>query len=209
MSLLNSEVSRIKTELGFNELSLSALPYAIDGITQLFTQVVQPYLNAGELNHSSTALAVQSTPTLVTLTLNGPVPTAMLVGDRIVVDQDSFQEFAHATAVTSNTVTLALQNAHNGTFPLTVEGGESTARYCLRQCISIADRIGRAASRAGVQKADEVTFFASTATQNGVIDDLIKLQRHWRNELASALGVANLREGRKGGGGAGALVESY
>jgi len=207
MSLLNSEISRVKTELGYNELSLSALPYAIDGITQIFSQIVQPYLNAGELNYSATAVAAQSTPTLVTLTLN-KAPTAMMVGDRIVVDQDSAQEFAHATAVTSNTVTLALQNAHNGTFPLTVEGGESTARYCLRQCISIADRIGRAASRAGVQKADEVTFFASTATQNGVIDDLIKLQRHWRNELASALGVANLREQRQGGG-AGGLVESY
>jgi hypothetical protein len=212
VALLQSELARLKTELGYNALTLSALPYAADGITQLFEQVVQPYLQAGELNHSSTAVVAPSSgaPAVVTLTLL-TTPTAIVQGDRLIVDQDGFQEAAHVQNVTLTTVTLALSKAHAGTYPVTVEGGEAIVRYYLGQCIAIADRIVRAAGRAGVKKADEVEFFPSMSNQRGAIDDLIHLQRYWRQELASAVGVANLRDGRgaSGGGGGTQLLENY
>jgi hypothetical protein len=198
MALLMSELQRAKIELGYNALTLSALPYAADGVTEIFEQVVQPYLQAGELNHSSTAVVASASPAVVTLTLN-TTPTAILVGDRLIVDQDWSQEAAHVQAVTTSTVSLALHKAHSGTYPVTVEGGEAIVRYYLTQCIQIAERISRSATRAGIKRADEVEFFPSTSEQKGVVDDLLRLQRYWRSELAVAIGVVNLRDGQSGG----------
>lgn len=207
MALLQSELQRLKVELGYNALTLSALPYAQDGVTEIFEQVVRPYLQAGELNYSSTAVVASTTPAAVTLTVL-TTPTAIAVGDRLIVDQDTFQEAAHVQSVTSSTVSIALSKAHAGTYPLTVEGGEAIVRYYLGQCILIADRISRSATRAGIKKADEVEFFPSKNDQRGVVDDLMRLQRYWRNELASAVGVPNLRESGSGGNST-QLLENY
>lgn len=208
MALLTSELQRIKVELGYNALTLSALPYAQDGVTEIFEQVVRPYLQAGELNHSSTAVVASSAPAVVTLTVL-TTPTAIAVGDRVVVDQDTSQEAAHVQSVTSSTVSIALVKAHSGTYPITVEGGESIVRQFLNECIAISYRISRASTRAGIKRADEVEFFPATTTQRGVLDDLIRLQAYWRNELARAIGVANLRDQGFGSGGGSQYLENY
>lgn len=199
MALLQSELERCKFELGFNLLTLSALPYAWDGVTQIFEQVVQPYLEAGEKNYSATAVVAAASPTQITLALQ-TTPTAILVGDRLIVDQDVQQEAGHVYAVTSSSVTVALANAHSGTYPLTVEGGESIIRDCLRQCLLIQQQISQASVVVGVKRADEVEFFGTTTQQMGRRSELIELQRYWRNELAQAIGVPNLREERRGSG---------
>jgi hypothetical protein len=198
----------MKIELGYNALNLSILTYAIDGVTQMFEQIVAVYLQAGELNFSATPVTQASVPTLVTLTLTNS-PTAILQGDRLVIDQDANQEFAHAQVVSVSgptTVAVLLQNPHVGTFPVTVEGGEALARYYLRNCVQIADRIARAASRAGVQQVNDVKLFASTPTQKSTFDELVEEQMYWRNELATAIGVRNLRSDARG---AGSMVEMY
>jgi hypothetical protein len=48
MSLLDSEVERIKAELGYNVLTIGALPYV--GFSQLFANVLQPYTSAGGID---------------------------------------------------------------------------------------------------------------------------------------------------------------
>lgn len=194
--LLASELARIKVELGYNAMTISALPYTPNGVTQLFEQVVQAYMQAGELNYSATpvaAVAVGSNPAISILTLQ-TTPTAIQVGDRLVVDQDLFQESAHVDAITSNSVTIALSGQHVGTYPITVEGGESIVRYYLRQCIAVADRIARSMGRLGVKKVDEIEFFQTTTEGMGVRQELAEAQRYWRGELATVCGVPNLRE---------------
>lgn len=214
MALLTSELQRIKIELGYNALTLSALPYAIDGITQIFEQIVAVYLQSGELNSSSTpigqVMTVPPSPQLVTLTLIN-TPTKIVQGDRLVVDQDGAQESTHAQVVTASTVQVALVNAHQGTYPITVEGGESTARYYLRQCMATADRIARSGSRAGVKKVGEVEFYASLPTQKSPFDELLAQQRYWRSELGRCLGIQDLRQpiGSQGGGGGGVTTEAF
>jgi hypothetical protein len=202
--LLASELARLKVELGYNALTLSALPYAFDGITAIFEQVVQPYLEGGTLTSSTTTITSQTAPTPATLTLATVV--GVNVGDRLVVDQDLPQEFGHVQSISGSTVTLLLQGAHSGTYPVTVEGGESIARGYLRECILIAHRISRFGARAGVAKADEVEFFATTEKQMGGRGELMALQRYWRNELATCLGVENLRESASGSS---QLTENY
>lgn len=206
MALLMSELQRIKVELGYNALTLSALPYAFDGISAIFEQIVQPYLQFGELNASATCVPNADAARPVTLRLN-TVPTAIKVGDRLIVDQDDNQEAAHVTAVTAMSVTVALQNPHEGTYPVTVEGGESIAREYLRECILVSKRISKLGARAGIQQVDgDLKFFATTMTQKGPFGELQQLQRHWRNELSTCLGVENLREAARG---AGQLMENY
>jgi len=206
MALTASELARLRIELGYSGLTISAQSYVADGVTQIFEQVIGPYLQAGELNRTSTPVAAASAPTVVTLALLS-TPTTIAPGDRLIVDDDAAQEAAHVQSVTASTVTLELFKAHVGTYPVTVEGAESIVRYYLRQCIAIAERIARSAGRAGIKRADEVEFFQSTTEQNGVIDDLIRLQRYWRGELAQAVGLGDLRAARSGAGGQ--LLESY
>jgi len=212
MALLASELARIKYELGYNLLSISAIPYAWDGVTQIFEQVVQPYLMAGALAYSSTTVVAASTPTQVALTLTSAV--GFSVGDAVSIDVDSKQEPSHVAVVSGSTITVPLLLAHSGTYPVTVDGGESIVRGILRQLFAVNGPdglISQAALKAGIQNVDGpngVTFFGSTTSQQGVFDSLMSQVRYLRNELSSALGVPNLREydGRNGGG---RLVESY
>lgn len=202
MALLTSELWRLKIELGYNGLTLSALPYAFDGITAIFDQVVVPYLESGTLTTSTTVVTAQAAPTNATLTLASVVGISL--GDRLIVDVDTSQEAAHVSAIVGSAVTLALQFAHGtagAQYQVNQEGAESIVRYRLNQCISIADRIARSANRAGVKKADEVEFFSSGNGQKGVVDDLLRLQAYWRTELATACGCGpNLNPAYGGGG---------
>ena len=199
--LLQSELERLKYESGFNLLTLSALPYALDGVTQIFEQVVQPYLQAGVLTYSSTpvaAIPVGGSPSPVTLTV---VSTAgIAVGDRLIVDQDLPQEGTHVSAIGAGTITAMLANAHQGTYPVTVEGGEAIIRQLLRECVLIQARISASAGRLGVKRAGDVEFFGTTSNQKGTRGELLELQRYWRGELCEALGIPNLREEARGGG---------
>ena len=42
-ALTHPQLEQAKIELGYNGLTLSALPYALDGVTQIFEQIVGPY----------------------------------------------------------------------------------------------------------------------------------------------------------------------
>jgi len=199
MALTSAEVRRIRYELGYNVLAVGAEPYV--GVTQLFEQVIQPYLTAGASTTSSTAVVASSTGAPVTLTLASA--TGFNVFDRAVVDVDGRQEFATVSAVAGSTITVQLSLAHSGTYPVTVEGGESIVREILRECIRIGGGGGllsKSAGKAGLKKVDEVEFFGSS-TSTTIAAQQRKMLDYWRNELAAALGVENMRQtGGVGGG---------
>ena len=67
MALSNAELERIKAELGYNVLTIGALPYV--GFSQMFTNVVQAYMSSGASTTSSTAVTAATTATPATLTL--------------------------------------------------------------------------------------------------------------------------------------------
>lgn len=203
MALLPSELARCKFELGYNALSLSALPYAIDGITQMFEQIVAPYLQVGALAFSSTVVVAASAATPVTLTLSSG--TGFTVGSVVIVDQGDAQESSYVQVIAGTALTVPLLNAHSGTYPVTVEGGESIVRDILRECRALGGpggSISLSASSAGIKIADkgDVEFFPNSSNGGGELATLLELQRYWRNELATVLGVENLRESRAGAG---------
>ena len=190
MALLDSEIARCKYELGYNVLTVSAEPYI--AVARVFELVIQPNLLAGAITTSSTAVTAVAAGALanpVTLTLASV--TGFSVGDRVTVDVDDRQESAMIQAIAGSTITLLLTKTHSGTYTLTVERGESIVREILARLRSIADKLGTAAlQQAGIAKVDEIEFFSG---MQGVRYEMQKLQTYWRNELASALGVVNLR----------------
>jgi hypothetical protein len=185
MALLDSEIRRLKFELGYPLVAAGAEPYI--NVRAVFEQVVQTYMTAGASTTSSTAVTAASTPTPVAITLASA--TGFTAFDPVVVDVDGRQERAVVQAVSGSTITLLLSNTHSGTYPVTVEGGESIVRDLLRQLAAVSLTIESATESAGIKRVDEVEFYENGARFGG----LVAHRAYLRDELASALGVPNLR----------------
>jgi hypothetical protein len=203
MALHTSEITRIKYELGFSVLSLGAEPYI--GITQLFENVIAPYTLSGASTTSSTTVTAAADPRVpepVILVLASG--TGFASGDRVVVDVDGRQETATAQAVSGASVSLLLALPHTGTYPVTVEGGESIIRELLRQIRAATDKLIKALGVAGVKKVDEVEFFSPSEMMKilGSFGALWQARDMLRRELAGVLGIDYLRDARGRGGGA-------
>lgn len=187
MSLLDSEVERIKAELGYNVLTIGALPYV--GFSQLFANVLQPYTSAGASTTSSTTVAAATSPTPATLTLASG--TGFASGVRVVIDVDDRQEIVTAQNVSGASLTVLLTLAHTGTYPVTVEGGETLIREQLTRLRAINAQITAAASTAGIKRVDVIEFYGGGATGSAQIDVLYKQRDRARDELASLCGIRN------------------
>lgn len=197
MALTTGEVRRLKAELGYNVLSSGAEPYV--GVDQLFEQVISPYMTAGAVTTSSTSVEAATTPTPVTLTLASASGFSQF--DRVVVDCDALQEIATVRSVSGSTISVVLSLAHDGTYPVTVEGGESLVRQILNKLDRLGNSLGfDAADSAGIKKVDEIEFFGGGG--GDAASELRSLREYWRRELASILGVPYLRDYRAGGGSA-------
>ena len=203
MGLTTSEVRRIKHELGYGLLSVAAEPYI--SYVSLFDQIIQPYLTAGAATTSSTTVEAADEPTPATLTLDSI--DGINAGDRLIIDVDSRQESPTIQFVEGTTVTVLLSLAHDGTYPVEVEGGVSIVRAILRKLQAISglgsdsDSLSAALETAGIRKVDEIEFFGdgSMGSKQSAIGQVRAMREYWRDELASVLGIVRLN-GNGGGG---------
>ncbi len=185
MALLDSEVERCKAELGYPLIGI-ANPFV--GVTALFEQIVQPYLSAGAQTTSATAVTPDSPPTPKTIVL--ALATGFTAGDRIVVDVDSRQEAVTLQSISGTSLTALFTKIHSGTYPVTVEGGESLVRQTLQSIFAVRDQRAKSKGR-GALKAytGDIEYYdtgkSAFESSNAEIDAL-------RDELASILGVRNL-----------------
>lgn len=196
MALSDSEVVRLKAELGYNVLTLGAIPYI--GYTSLFDQVIQPYTEAGASTTSSTTVAAATAPTPATLVLVSG--TNFAAGQRVVIDVDDRQEVVTAQNVSGASLTALLTLAHSGTYPVTVEGGETLIREQLTRLRAINAQITAAASTAGIKQVDVIHFYGGGSAGVSQIDVLYKQRDRARDELASLVGVQNMHRARRSGG---------
>lgn len=211
MTLLDGEIKRIKYELGYTTVLAGAEPYI--SVAAVFDQVIQTYLSDGSVTTSSTVVTAAAEPTPVAITLASA--TGFAASGRIVLDVDSRQEVATIQSLAGSVATVLLSLAHSGTYPVATEDGESIVRQILRALDKISERIGGPGAAggasavgltaAGLKQVDEVIFAteggASSGSGGTVFDNLKEQRDYWRDELASALGVVNLRSARAGGGG--------
>jgi hypothetical protein len=200
MALTDSEIARLRYELGYPVLSVSAEPYV--GFVQLFDQIIKPYTLGGAATTSSTPVTAASAPTPQTLTLASA--TGVTAGCVVVIDVDSRQERATVQSLSGSAMTVQLSLAHSGVFPIVVEGGESIIRDLLRELRSVGDTISKLRSRAGIKSVDDVQFFGGGATlaSQGIdpITQVLALRETWRDELASILNIPRRNGGRNSGG---------
>lgn len=186
MALTTAEIIRIKAELGFNVLSVGSEPYI--GHAAVFEQVIQPYMTAGARTTSSTVVAASDEPAQVTLLLTDP--TGFTFGERIVVDVDSRQEFATAQNLAGASLTLLLSKVHTGTYPVTVEGGESIVREYLTNIADAKREMASTFGEGSLKKVDEIEFYqAGRGTIFGDVGDQLAF---WRDQLAAALGLQSM-----------------
>ncbi len=191
MALLDSEVARCKAELGYPLLS-QANPYI--GITLLFEQVVQPYIGAGASTTSSTAVVAAGVATPVELTLLSV--TGFHAGDRVIIDVDDRQEAATVRLLSGSTITVDLKLVHGGTYPVTVEGGESIVREILGRIRATKNEMGATFGEGALKKVDEVEFYQSGGSLFSVLGGQLMF---WREELASALGIQSIWSRKRAG----------
>lgn len=195
MALLTSEIMRIRVELGYNALNVGAEPYI--GTQAVFNQVIQTYMQGGASTTSSTAVTAAATPTPVTLTLASA--TSFTVGDHVAVDVDARYESAVIETLSGSTITVLLSGTHSGTYPVSVEGGESIVREALRAIAACKALLtGSGLRSAGLKRADEVEFYATTRGASSRLADIRHELATWRDELAAVLGVQNLWRVRGG-----------
>jgi hypothetical protein len=192
MALLPSEIQRIKYEIGYNIIGVGAEPYI--SIYAVFDQVIAAYITAGSATTASTAVIASTTPAPASITLASS--SGFAEGARVVVDVDIRQEIATVQSLSGAVATVLLTKAHTGTYPVTVEGGESIVREILKELRDVQSKLLAAAGTAGLKRAEDIEWFQGL---NGVGSQLatIKEQRElYRDELASALGVVNLHRYR-------------
>lgn len=207
MALLTSEILKIKAELGYNVLTINSEPMI--GHHAIFEQVIQPYTSAGASTTSSTPVVAAGTPTPTSLVLTSA--TGITAGDVVVVDVDARQERATVQSLSGATMTVQLALAHTGSYPVTVEGGESLIRDCLTQLRLLtvgmngaAGTISSIRSRVGLKKVDDIEFFGggNTLASQGrdPLAAVFELREYWRDELADLLGIVRLNDKRNSGG---------
>lgn len=192
MALLDSELARCKAELGYPLVS-NAQPYI--GVTMIFEQVVKVYMTAGAKTTSSTAVSPNDPVTPLAITLADAA--GFSAGDRIVVDVDDRQESVTVQSISGSAVTALFGGIHSGTYPVTVEGGESLVREKLRACRELSSALVDASDGLGaLKRADDVEWYQSTTSSvyKSIRRDLMTA----RDELAAVLGVVNLWRARGG-----------
>lgn len=195
MPLLASEIARIKVELGFNAMGNGAVPW-ID-IVAIFEQVIQPFLSGGASTTSSTEVSAAGAPTPVALTLADA--TDISAGDRIVVDVDSRQETATIQSLVGPVATVLLSKEHSGTYPVTVEGGESIVREILQRIAETKAKMLEVYGTGSLKAVDEIEFYGTGGTtQFGNLGDQLMW---WRDQLAAALGIQSMWSRRRASGG--------
>ena len=135
-------------------------------------------------------MASVTTPTPVALTLASA--TGFAAGQRVYIDVDTRQESATVQSIAGNVITVQLKNAHTGTYPVTVDGGEGMVRALLRRLDQVQAAIAIGYQSAGIKKVDEVEFYGNSYPTGGSrIRMLYDAQMRIRDELCSALSVPN------------------
>jgi hypothetical protein len=188
MALLDSEIARIKAELGYSLLSIST-PYA--NVTAIFELIIQPYLTGGAVTSSATTVTAGA---LSTITLASG--TGFTTGNRIAVDVDGAQEIVTARLVSGTALTATFLKAHTGTYPVTVEGGESIVRELLGFIRATKGEMSTQLGTGSIKKVDEIEFYQTGGTVFGLLGQQL---HYWREELAAVLGVDSMWAQKRAG----------
>ena len=217
MALRNEEVIRLKYELGYNITGVGAEVYIT--YVAVFDKAVQPYLiDVSTTSSTQVSANAAGAPVIITVASN-PVSTsstqttAFAVGSNVVIDVGAYQETSTITYINGLQFSVFLYNAHNGTYPVVLQGAEQIVRDLFSRLDNIkAEMLNTAPRVAGVAQVDEMQFHAAERGRRKIrnrIDDLVYQREIARLDLAGALGIPYLRPMLNGTGRGGGSVGLY
>ena len=193
MPLTTGELSRIRTELGYNVLDVGAEPYV--GISAIFGQVVQRYLREGA--ETTSATAITTTGGAVAVTLASAVGVGVF--EHVGLDVDGLFERVTVRSIAGNVIAIIPSKLHPSGYPVTVDNGLLQVREVLASLHRVHQQIDELNGTGGLRKVDEVEFYDARGKSRL---DLFRDQlEHWRDRLSDAIGVQRnvARSGSQGG----------
>ena len=100
---------------------------------------------------------------------------------------------------------MILSLAHAGTYPVTVEGGETLVRAVLKKIDALKDQFAQVVQTAGLKRAEDIEWYQAgsgnaKAGGSAQLAALFAQRDYYRDELAALLGVQNLWRVRQGAG---------
>jgi hypothetical protein len=193
--LLDSELDRIRAELGYNLLSVGAEPYI--GVQAIFSQVIQPYMREGAGTTSASSFTAETTGQSKLATLTVASATGITVLGKIAVDVDDHLEMATVRSVSSTTITCYLKKSHAGTYPIAVDGGLVIIRECLGALYNVQEQMLNTRGHGSLKAVDEIEFYDTRGKSQ--FDVLLSQAEHWRDRLAKHLGIPRIKMGGCGG----------
>ena len=197
MPILDSELDRIRAELGYNLLNVGAEPYI--GVQAIFTNVIQRYCREGLDTYTSTPIGEAG---YVTLALN-EVDNTLTMMTRVAIDVDGLFEMVTVRAVdyANKTISVYAKKTHYGTYPVTVDGGLQCIRECLAALADIREQMLATRGHGALKQVDEVGFY--DVRGNSQLEVLQGQAEYWRDMLAKHCGIPRIRIG---GGGSGSVL---
>ncbi|MEE8425893.1 MAG: hypothetical protein V3S15_01320 [Woeseiaceae bacterium] len=193
MPFTDAEIKRIKFELGQNLLEVGSEIY-VGGGHQIIEAVIQQHI-AAEVSTTSAAQVLDASP-IVPSTVLVADATGFTAGDRIYVDVDSRREIVTIQALSGTMLTAMFSNAHGSTagavWPISLEGPIPIVRDLLAKIAAAKTELASTFGEGALKRVDEVTFYNTDS--NSLFGSIGETVRHWRNELAVALGIPNLWE---------------
>jgi hypothetical protein len=199
MPLSTAEVLQAQAECGYNVLGVGADVYV--SVLAFFRQVVKTYLDDEVTTTATLATPISATQTPAPQTLTLADATGFTTFDQCVIDVDSRSEVATLSNLSGSDATFLLSNAHSGTIPVSVVSPVSRVREILARIRAVKDEMAQTFGTGSLKAVDEIEFYGSgsSSTAFGNLGDQLK---HWRCELAAALGVPLGWDAACGGGSA-------
>ncbi len=199
MALLQSEIQRIRAELGYNVLGIGAEPYI--QYHAIFDQVIRAYLNAGATTIGLSYVEASVEPYEIELASADGITQGMAV----IVDVDERQERVTVQSISApNKITAVFRKDHTSPFPVTAEGGETIVRDILRKIMTVDNAQMGALDTAGIKSLDKGDVVFQTSARSGagtVFAEASEQREYWRLYLSDVLNVPYLRAIKRGGGG--------
>lgn len=188
-TLNDAEMDRIRAELGFPTISISALPYIPHA--HIFNVIRDNVKSTYDVTTSSSTVSAAG-PTTITVADS----TNISQFTRVVIDCDAQRETVTVRNVSTLTLSIVASKTHSGTYPVEVETQLTLVRQLVEELTALGQIIRTRLTSSGVKKVEEIEFFGDATWINSSLGHLYQTQERMRQELAERCGLSTLLRGQ-------------
>lgn len=181
-TLNDVEMDRLRAELGFNVLTIGAVPYIPHVV---IFDLIRDYVSSTfDPTTSSTAVSAAGPSTITVADA-----TNIVQFGQYVIDTGAQQEVVTCGNIATTTFSGVFAKTHSGTYPVERESRLTLVRTILAKLTTLEDVIYRAMSQSGIKKVDEIEFFGSSG-ESSRLQQLTDTRTMLRRELAARVNLS-------------------